>query len=179
MKMQEEKVMAEFFDVLENRSSIRKFTDEEVSEQMCQCLIEAGLKAPTATNRQEIHISVVRGNDLLQKEIQRDLDPEAKVNFYYDAPLVFYLSGEDAFRWSDVDAGIAVENMHLAAEALGLGSVILGCMKKVLCGDKKEGYDRKLSIPQGYSFRIALAVGHPAAEKKRHDFDLEKNVTVI
>lgn len=171
--------MDNIFEVIEERSSIRKYTDEPVSEEMCRTLIEAALKAPTATNRKEIHITVVGKGNPVQAEIQNDLDPDRKGSFYYDAPLTFYLSAEEDFGWSDVDAGIAVENMHLAAKALGLGSVILGCMKKVLNGEKKEEYSKKLAFPEGYTFRIAIAVGHPDTEKRRHDFDFESNVTVI
>ncbi|MBP5279590.1 MAG: nitroreductase family protein, partial [Erysipelotrichaceae bacterium] len=97
----------------------------------------------------------------------------------YNAPLVFYLSGADDFRWSDVDAGIAVENIHLAAADLGLGSVILGCMRDVLNGEKKAYYSEKLGFPAGYTYRIAIAIGYPDTEKPQHNFDFTKNVTVV
>ena len=171
--------MNETIKTISERSSIRKYTAEPVSKEDCRTLIEAGLKAPTATNRQEIHFTVVKGNDPVNREIQNDLNPEAETTFYYDAPLVMYLSGEDAFGWSDVDAGIAVENIHLAAKSLGLGSLVIGCVKKVLNGDKKAEYDRKLQIPEGYSFRIAIAIGHPDTTKQQHFFDFEKNVSIL
>ena len=168
----------EFFDVLENRSSIRRYTEEPLTEEEIRCIAEAGLKAPTATNKQEIRITVVKKEDPVQKSIQKDLNPEAPVKFYYDAPVTFYLSAADDFGWSDVDAGIAVENMHLTAKALGLGSVILGCMKKVVNGEKKEEYDKLLCIQEGYSFRVAIAVGHADAEKVPHQIDYGRDVTV-
>ncbi|MBQ6560375.1 MAG: nitroreductase family protein [Erysipelotrichaceae bacterium] len=171
--------MNETIKTISERSSIRKYTAEPVSEEDCKTLIEAGLMAPTATNRQEIHFTVVKGNDPVNREIQNDLNPEAETTFYYDAPLVMYLSGEDTFGWSDVDAGIAVENIHLAAKSLGLGSLVIGCVKKVLNGDKKAEYDRKLQIPEGYSFRIAIAIGHPDTTKQQHFFDFEKNVSIL
>ena len=171
--------MNETIKVISERSSIRKYTAEPISEEECKILIEAGLMAPTATNRQEIHFSVVKGDDPVNCEIQKDLNPEAEVTFYYDAPLVVYLSAEDAFGWSDVDAGIAVENIHLAAKSLGLGSLIIGCVKKVLNGEKKAEYDQKLQIPEGYSFRIAIAIGHPDTTKQPHLFDFAKQVSVL
>ena len=42
-------------------------------------------------------------------------------NFYYEAPTVIVLSADSTYKWSPLDAGIAVENMALAAEELGLG----------------------------------------------------------
>ena len=82
--------MSNVMDIINSRSSIRKYTDEPVSEELCRKLIEAGLKAPTAANKQEIHFTVTKGTDPVQKEIQNDLNPDANVTFHYDAPLVIY-----------------------------------------------------------------------------------------
>ena len=107
------------------------------------------------------------------------MNPDAEVNFYYDAPVTLYLSALESFKWSAVDAGIAVENIHLAAAGMGLGSVILGCMETTLNGEKKEEYARKLAFPEGYKYYIAIAVGYPATEKAQHNIDFERDVTVL
>ena len=135
--------MSDILDVIDTRSSIRKYEDKMIPADVCRKLVEAGLKAPTATNKQEIHITVVTKDNPVQKEIQNDMNPDAEVNFYYDAPVTLYLSALESFKWSAVDAGIAVENIHLAAAGMGLGSVILGCMETTLNGEKKEEYARK------------------------------------
>ena len=171
--------MSTVLDIITSRSSIRKYTDQPIPQDICRTIIEAGLKAPTAANRQEIHITVTAGSDPVNQEIQNDMNPNAPVNFYYNAPVVFYLSGPDAFKWSAVDAGIAVQNMHLAAADLGLGSVILGCMEATLNGEKKAEYAKKLAFPEGHSYLIALAVGYPDTTKEPHTFDFEKNVTIL
>ena len=178
-RKKEEYKMKDVLNVIRTRSSIRKYSKEAIPEDICRKLIEAGLMAPTAANKQEIHISVVAGSNPVNTEIQNELKPDAPMNFYYDAPVIFYLSGSDDFKWSSVDAGIAVENMHLAAEGLGLGSVILGCMEGILNGEKKAYYDEKLQIPKGYSFRVAIAVGYPDTTKEPHAFDYEKNVSFV
>ena len=171
--------MKDCLEVINTRSSIRKYTDQPVSEEVCRILVEAGLKAPTAANKQEIHITVVYRDNPVQAEIQKDMNPDAKGTFYYNAPLTFYLSGRENFIWSAVDAGIAVENIHLASTALGLGSVILGCMEGVLNGEKKEEYAGKLAFPEGYRYFVAIAVGYPDTEKPQHTFDFDRNVTVL
>ncbi len=171
--------MKECLEVINTRSSIRKYTDQAISPEVCRTLVEAGLKAPTATNKQEIHITVVGKDNPVQCEIQNDLNPEATVSFFYNAPLTFYLSADENFRWSPVDAGIAVENIHLAAKALGLGSVILGCMERTRNGEKKTEYAEKLFIPEGYKFFVAIAVGYPDTEKVPHAINFDKDVSVI
>ena len=171
--------MKDFFDVMDRRNSVRSYSDRPLPEETCRKLVEAGLKAPTATNRQEIHFTVVGRDDPVQAEIQKDMNPNAKNSFFYNAPVTIYLSGEEAFKWSAVDAGIAVENIHLAAEALGLGSVILGCMEAVLNGEKKAEYAAKLGFPEGYRYEVAIAVGYAEATKEPHAIDFVKNVTVL
>ena len=171
--------MKDCLEVINTRSSIRRYKDQPIEEEVCRTLVEAGLKAPTATNRQEIHITVVGKDNPVQAEIQHDLNPNGAISFFYDAPLTFYLSAEEDFRWSPIDAGIAVENIHLAASALGLGSVILGCMERILNGEKKAEYAEKLCIPEGYKFFVAIAVGYPDTEKVPHTISFDKDVSVI
>ena len=171
--------MSDFFDVLEKRNSVRKYSDKPLPDDVCRKVVEAGLRAPTAINKQEIHFSVVKRDDPVQAEIQNDMNPNAQNSFFYNAPVTIYLSGDESFKWSSVDAGIAVENIHLASEALGLGSVILGCMRDVLSGDKKEEYAKKLGFPEGYEYKIAIAVGYPETTKEQHTFDFDKNVTLV
>ena len=168
--------MSDVLNVINTRSSIRKFTDRELPADVIRTLAIAGLKAPTATNKQEIHITVVKREDPIQDEIQQDL---GRPNFFYQAPITMYLSADESFGWSAVDAGIAVENIHLAASAMGLGSVILGCMKKVLNGEKKAEYAEKLAFPEGYQFYIAIAIGYPDMEMEPHTIDYDKDVPIL
>ena len=176
--------MSEVLKAIEERFSTRGYTAEKLTEAELDTLIKAGLQAPTATNRQEIHFTVLDGENPLLAEMQEEMlkdRPGMKLdsNFYYGAPTVILLSGEEAFGWSAVDAGIAVENIALAAEALGLGNVILGCIKGALTGEKRDYFSKALKLPEGYVFEVAIAVGHKAASKAPHEYSAEKNVTCL
>ena len=171
--------MAEFIEVLNGRNSVRSYKAEALTEEQIAELIRTGLQAPTARNAQEVRITAVSTAEPVIGAIQKVLNPDAEKNFYYDAPVLFVLSGRDDFKWSMLDAGIAVENMHLAAKAMGLGSVIIGCIDRAVLDDKTGTFNAALGIPEGYSFKIALAAGVPAAEKVPHTIDTEKNSGVI
>ncbi len=171
--------MGNFMKVIDERNSVRKYSDKAVPADVCRALVEAGLKAPTAANKQEIHITAVGKDDPVQKEIQNDLNPNAENSFFYNAPVTLYLSGKEDFKWSPVDAGIAVENIHLAAQAMGLGSVILGCMEAVLNGEKKGEYAKKLCFPEGYKYQVAIAFGYAEATKEPHAFDFDSHVSIL
>lgn len=171
-------------EVMKTRSSTRAYTDEALTESELDSVLEAGLQAPTGMNRQEIRFSVVRGDNPILTELdeeKRRLRGQEKQqhNFYYEAPVLIFLSAEDNFKWSKVDAGIAVQNMALTAESMGLGTLIIGCVYDALNGDKKEYFSRALQIPEGYSFEIALAVGHKADDKAPHEYDSKRQVTMV
>lgn len=169
-------------ETIKARSSARAYSGEEPTREQIEVILEAGLQAPTGTNRQEIRFSVVSGSHPVLAELdeeKRRLRGQEKQphNFYYEAPTLIFLSAEDGFKWSKVDAGIAVQNMALAAESLGLGNLIIGCVYDALHGEKKEYFSKALKIPEGYSFEIALAVGHKTDGKEPHEYDSEKQVT--
>lgn len=171
-------------EVMKTRSSTRAYTDEALTESELDSVLEAGLQAPTGMNRQEIRFSVVRGDNPILTELdeeKRRLRGQEKQqhNFYYEAPVLIFLSAEDNFKWSKVDAGIAVQNMALAAESMGLGTLIIGCVYDALNKDKKEYFSRAFQIPEGYSFEIALAVGHKADDKAPHEYDSKRQVTMV
>ena len=175
--------MNEVLKVMEQRSSTRGYTAEKLTDGELDALLKAGLQAPTAANKQEIHFTVVDGGHPILKEIEAEMlagtGRTLAQSFYYDAPTLLILSGNESFGWSPCDAGIAVENIALAAEALGLGSLIIGCIKNAMNGEKKAYFAEKLQLPEGYRFEVAIAVGHKAVTKQPHEYDMAKNVTVI
>ena len=171
-------------ETMKQRSSARAYSAEKLTQTELDSILEAGLQAPTGMNRQEIRFSVVSGDNPILEELddeKRRLRGQEKQpnNFYYGAPILIFLSAEDEFKWSRVDAGIAVQNMVLAAESLGLGTLIIGCVYDALHGEKKEYFSQALQIPENYSFQIALAVGHKTDDKSPHEYDFGKQVTMI
>lgn len=174
----------EVLKAMETRSSTRGYSEKKLTKEEIDSLIRAGLQAPTAANRQEIHITVVNGDNPILAEIEEAKNVERGIqdpphNFYFEAPVVMLLSADTSFSWGKLDAGIAVENISLAAEGLGLGSLIIGCIKGAMSGEKRDYFANALKFPQGYDFEIAIAVGRKATGKEPHEYSVEKNVTFI
>ena len=138
----------EVLNAISSRRSHRAYRPDQLSEETLSAILQAGLEAPSATNRQPWHYSVVQDAALIQEihdTAQRVImagdakkrSPRfdnASFQMFYHAPTVIFLFGEKDFGWTQVDCGIAVENMALAAESLGVGNVILGMPKAAFMG---------------------------------------------
>ena len=71
-------------------------------------------------------------------------------------------------KFSQIDCGIAAQNMALAAHSIGLGSVILGRPMDVFKSAKGSRYEQAFGFPEGYTFAIAVALGEPTLAKEAH-----------
>lgn len=176
--------MSNVIETIGKRSSTRGYTPEPLTEEELSTLLHAGLQAPTAANKQEIHFTVLKGDNPILQELEdeknrlRGLTAQTH-NFYYEAPTVIILSADSTYKWSPLDAGIAVENMALAAEELGLGNLIIGCIYDALRGEKKDYFSKALQFPDQYEYEIAIAFGHKAVAKEPHTYDLSAQVTYL
>lgn len=176
--------MSDVLTAIQKRSSTRGYAQQKLTKEEVERLVHAGLQAPTAANKQEIHFTVIDGDNPILAEIEAEKNVKMNLqnpphNFYWEAPIVIILSADREFPWSAVDAGIAVENISLAAEGLGLGSLIIGCIKDAMLGEKKEYFAGALQIPEGYEFVVAIAAGYKAAGKEPHEYSVEKQVSYL
>lgn len=167
--------MNEVLKAIRDRRSIRSYEPEQITDEQLQALLDAALQSPTARNTQQWHFSVVQNRALLDEFSAEDArligqGDNPDFHLFHGAPTVIFISRPENCdnRFVEVDCGIAVENIALAAQGLGLGSVILGMPMAVFCSDRGAHYAKLLGFPEGYCFSIAIAVGRPAATKEAH-----------
>lgn len=171
-------------NAISSRRSHRAYQTKQLTEEVLSMILKAGLESPSARNQQPWHFSVVQNAELIQtvhdeaaKMMGKDGSPrfsDPNFQIFYHAPTVIFLFGEKDFPWTQVDCGIAVENMALAAEGLGIGSVILGLPKAAFCGERANELKTRLQCPEGYDFVIALALGYASDTKDPHAMREEK-----
>ena len=150
-------------DFIFSRRSIRKFTDEKVSEAQIKLLLEAAMAAPTAMNMQPWHFVVIDDPEILVK--LRGALPFGKM----EAPLAISVCGNLRSikrpvleRYWVQDCSAATENLLLAAKALGLGAVWCGVHPIKLMESAVSGI---LKLPGQVKALNVVFVGHPAEEK--------------
>lgn len=176
--------MNEVLNAIHARRSTRGFNDVQLTEEELQALVDAALASPTARNTQMWHFSVVQNRELLDAfcheaaELMNRSKPagtrgrfdEEEYHLFYHAPTVIFISRpkECSNEFIDIDCGIACENIALAAQSLGLGSVIIGLARMLFQTERSEYYNRAFGFPQGNVFTIAIVVGHNTVTKEAH-----------
>ncbi len=167
-------------DIL-NRYSCRNFGQNPISDEQMEWLRKAALAAPTGMNLCRTHYSFVRDARLLEwvnraclararetdnYELLRRIAGRHS-SFLYNAPLVIFISAPSGGA-DDVNAGIGVQNLCLAAESLGLGSCIMGL--PTLAFERRDADELKeaLGFPENYEFVIAVAIGTKNIAGKAH-----------
>ena len=150
-----------FVQTIFARRSIRKYTDEPVSEADIKTLLEAAMAAPSASNRKPWCFVVVTGRQTL--DALAEAHPHGKMLF--QAPLCIVVCGDltEMERYWVQDCSAATENLLLAVTALGLGAVWLGVYPK----EDRIAFVRPiLGLPETITPLNLVPIGHPAEEKE-------------
>lgn len=170
--------MNETIKTIKDRRSIRKFTQQPVNDVSLQLIVEAGINAPNAQNRQSWHFTVIRNQQVISELIESarewlsDSDNEAlreraqSVGFdlFYNAPVNIVISADEQDRWSQPNCAAAVQNMLLAAESIGLGACWKNMITGLLNSEKGKEWKEKLGIPTGYRPYFGVVIGYKAEE---------------
>ena len=152
------------------RRSIRKYTDEPVSEEHITAMLEAAMSAPSGMNRKPWHFVVVTD----RQQLDRLGDTSTSWAMLKEAPLSVVVCGDPGIseRYWDQDSIAALENMLIAVSMLGLGAVWLGCHPNP---DRVGPARRILGIPEDVIPLAVVSIGHPGEEKEaRTQYDPER-----
>jgi len=155
-----------------DRRSTRSYKPEQISGKELSLILDAGLWAPTARNSQELFFVAVQNRELLN-EIKADYalnDARAAQAsaFNHGSPAFIFLYAPKESQYGEINGGIAVENMALAAEGLGLGSVIIGVIRPYMRSEAGERWKKRFGLSEDYSFIIGLALGYIQNETPPH-----------
>ena len=161
-----------FQALAKERYSCRQFKDTPLTDVQINHILEAARVAPTAANRQPVHVWVVKSPEALEKL-------KGATDYTYGAPVVFMVGAKPETAWvrkydgkngAEVDAAIVGTHIMLEASALGLGNVWVGSFDPAkIKADFPETDD--------YEMVCLFPVGHAAAEAganhaKRQEMDI-------
>lgn len=157
----------DFFHVVDGRRSVRLFKQAPVGNEQIQQILETANSAPSAGNLQAYEVVVVQNDSVKAALKAAALDQDALVQ----APVVMaFLAHPErsavkyGVRGAELycvqDATVACAFAHLAATALGLGSVWVGAFYE-------EPVSEALATTPSWRPVALLAVGHPAESPQR------------
>lgn len=166
----------EFEDVLLKRRSVRKFTDEEVTKDQLNKILQAGLLAPTSRNRKPCNFLVVSNKETL-KELADVKEHGSKFLSDANKAIIVIANTSVSDTWIE-DSSIALSFMHLMAANIGIGSCWIQIhLRKSAEGEDSERLVRDIVKIDDY-FRIVgiLALGIPDGDVNPHTLnDIDKN----
>jgi nitroreductase len=162
-----------------NHRSIRKFTEQPISEELLRTLFEAGMAGSSSGFLQSA--SIIRVTDKqLRYEIRRICAEaqDAKEGEKYGHPyvehcaelLIYCMDNQRHLQvvpnaqidWTEVtlvgaiDSAIMAQNLLVAAESLGLGGVYLGSVRNDI-----NRLSELLQLPAGVVPMFGMALGYP------------------
>ena len=168
-------------EVLLRRRSCREFTGESATAEELEAILRAGELAPLAAGDDRItHLTLVGPGETLERIRSactlRRRNGESVDALYGAQALILVSSAEisdDGIEYAN--AGCVIENMHLQATALGLGSCyIWGSLRKLRAD---AGALELLCLPEGHTVLSALAVGHAAKPAEPRVYREKMSVT--
>lgn len=156
-------------ECIKTRRSIRTFTDEPVSHELLEEIVETARFAPSWKNTQIARYVAVEGakkEEVASTCFKAWIGNEEMVR---KAPMVIaltYVKNRCGFerdgsysttkedRWQNFDAGVAAQTFCLAAHEKGLGTVILGIF------DENEAA-KALNLSDDLGVGAFIVIGHP------------------
>ena len=154
----------EYFELIKERYSVRKFDGKKVSDSDLQKILEAGNLAPTGCNNQPQKIYVLKSDEAIEKL-------KECTRCHFDAPNALIICYDKSQVWRRrydgkscgvADASIVTTHLMLAAHNIGVGTTwVMSFDPKALV----EAYD----IPENVVPVAILVMGYPHKEAKPYD----------
>jgi nitroreductase len=167
--------------LMQQRRSIRKYQNRQISKEDLATILQAGASAPNAGGGQRSILLAMHSEELCRKvgiwnaacmnrknllgsyvsAEQPSLidDPSIKSGFY-GAPTVVAVFGPSNFLYSIPDAFCAAENMVLMAQSLGLASCIVARGEQTFDHPAGKELLESWNIPEGYVCCVFVLLGY-------------------
>lgn len=166
--------MAETLDVIHSRRTIRKYTDQPISEETVTELLKTIEEAQSWNNVQCWEVVQIKSSSVREQILEAIPKKNPGFHALAKAPLVLVLCAKRGLSgafgkgnyitkhgdWYMYDLGIATQNLCLAAHDMGLGTVVLGWFNH-------EIVEKVLGVPEGVEVVSIIPIGYRAQEGKK------------
>ncbi len=161
----------DLLEIMRNRRSVRKYTEEEIPALKLEKILQAGLLAESGKNLKPWEFIVVQDKEVLVK-LSKSRAAGGAMLEHAKCAVVVVGDTEKTDVWTE-DCSVAMTNMHLMADCLGVGSCwVQGRLREALDGRTTEEYIRELlGIPDKYGLEAILSLGMTEEHPKAHTLE--------
>lgn len=157
----------QFLEIIKTRRSCRHYKAEQITDEELSAVLEAGTYAPTGHGKQDPVIVAVQ-NDAIKVRLEKLNAAIMGVdsNPYYDAPtyLLVFASKDNANAFQD--GSCVLENMMLAAHAIGLGTCWINREYQMFQTEEGQQIMKELGLDKNLIGIGALSLGYPSREPR-------------
>lgn len=148
-----------------DRRSIRKYEDRPLEKEDLETILDCAIHAPTAMNRQARRFTVLTDAEQIQ-EFAAIMGKAMGRDDYdlYHAPCLIIVSVPKDLANGAVDTGCAMENILLAAHAVGVGACWINQLKDLYDEENVREALNKFDIPADHMAWAMATLGYPAEE---------------
>lgn len=158
-------------EAIRTRRSLRQYQPNPISDNDLATVLEAARWAPSWANTQCARFVVVKDNQTKAKLAETLASGNPATAAMTQAPIIivacaelkksgYYKEGQamtDKGDWFMFDVALAMQNVTLAAHALGLGTVHVGLFDAAKVA-------KILNVPESFAVVEMMPLGYPAAE---------------
>jgi len=173
-------------DIIKNRHSIRKYTDEQIRREDLEKILEAGNFAPNAGGGQRSMMVALHNRELtkkigimnlakfnrenlvgsyVSKEQPSVIDDPAMKDGFYGAPTAVAVFSQGNFLFKTADAFCMMENMVLQATELGIVSCIISRGEETFDSEEGRQLMKEWEVPDNYICQGFVILGYIDGEE--------------
>lgn len=148
------------------RVSVKKYKSDPVPKEIIDQIIQAGLQAPSGLNKQAPIILAVTNKEVRDElsALNAGKDPFFRADPFYNAPCVLVVLADKSVPTYVYDGSLVMENLLLAAHALGFGACWIHRAKETFETPEGKALLKKLGIEGEYEGIGNCIVGYPEGE---------------
>ncbi len=156
------------------RRSVRRYKQEQISDENLNLILECGKFAPSGMNAQAWHFTVIQNKDKLNQlnseiietlsnspiEQLKKMGTNKNHNFFYHAPTLIIASCDLSKAVSaDEDTSVAIENMMLAAHSLNISSCWIHIFKMLRDSENLKNILTEFGVPKNNTVFGSVILG--------------------
>lgn len=179
--------MNETLKIIAERKSCRSYLDKPLKEEELQLILEAGIQAPSAMNRQLCEAFAVVNTQYIDKladaikNVYNERGEKKPDNYHcaYHAPVLIIVSGPEYDSRRKEDGSCMLENMFLAATSLNIGSCWINQLRDTQDTDEVRQVLSEIGLPANHQVVGCCALGYiknetPPKEKNKERIHIIK-----